>query len=278
MSEVLPFDEYISTLAPLRHIPTAVDPGSNEVREAAAAMLALNVVNAESLAELVRERPARVPALALLVRVSQERLKNELRHHFGTSGWVKLAKARPAELVEFLDREFGLVAEVAAAKSRKFDLGDVLAARGESRESAGRAVGRGRSLEDALEELVRGIDVSYELRTRFTGRNGASAPCDVAIPDGKRASIVCAAKLFDSTGSKLTDAVREIEEMADIRLPAQFVFAVVDGIGWLSRKADLRRIHALWDTRQIDGLYSLAMLELFAVDLSSAARRVGLVE
>jgi len=65
-----------------------------------------------------------------------------------------------------------------------------------------------------------------------------------------------AAKGFDSTGSKLTDAVREIEEMADVRQARQFIMAVIDGrgdgrrppsqaihhgghrrIGWKNRKA-----------------------------------------
>ena len=247
-----------------------------EIREAADALVALESVDEAALAALVAERPSRVPALALVVRLSQERLKNELRHEFGTSGWVRLAREKPRDLVRFLEREFGLVAEVTAARAKTFTLGDVLAARAESRASAGRAVGRGRSLEDALQELVEGLGLAHELRTRFTGRNGQTAPCDLAIPSGAEAVIVCAAKLFDSTGSKLTDAVREIEEMAEVRLPRQFVYAVVDGIGWLSRRADLRRIHALRLSQRIDGLYSLAMLDSFGTDLATGARRVGL--
>ena len=61
--------------------------------------------------------------------------------------------------------------------------------------------------------------------------------------NGGNAAIAVAAKGFDSTGSKLTDAVREIEEMADVRLPRQFIMAVIDGIGWKSRQSDLRRIY-----------------------------------
>lgn len=58
-------------------------------------------------------------------------------------------------------------------------------------------------------------------------------------------AIAVAAKGFDSTGSKLTDAVREVEEMADIRLPAQYIMVVIDGIGWKSRIGDLRKIYHL---------------------------------
>ena len=82
-----------------------------------------------------------------------------------------------------------------------------------------------------------------------------------------------AAKGFDSTGSKLSDAVREIEEMAEVRLPRQYVFAVVDGLGWHRRQADLRRIFQLWRDQKIDGLYTVAMLADFRAALDDAATR-----
>ncbi|NCL78249.1 hypothetical protein AIIKEEIJ_06225 [Rhodococcus sp. YH1] len=60
--------------------------------------------------------------------------------------------------------------------------------------------------------------------------------------------------------------------MADVRLPRQFMIAVIDGIGWKSRQADLRRIHQLWVDQQIDGMYTLATLDRFRHDLEDAAR------
>lgn len=75
----------------------------------------------------------------------------------------------------------------------------------------------------------------------------------------------------------MTDAVREIEEIADVRLPKQFVMAAVDGIGWKSRAADLRRIYNLRDQDRIDGLYTLTTLGEFRTDLEDAARRLGLL-
>lgn len=90
--------------------------------------------------------------------------------------------------------------------------------------------------------------------------------------------IAIAIKGFNSTGSKLTDAAREVESMAEVRLPRQFIFAVIDGIGWLGRKSDLKRIHDLWVTHRIDGVYTLSQLSEFAADLSTAARRLGLLE
>ena len=73
--------------------------------------------------------------------------------------------------------------------------------------------------------------------------------------------------MFDSTGSKLTAAYDEIKSMADVRQPRQFIMAVVDGIGWKSRMADLTRIYQLWESDQIDGMYTLASLDRFREDL-----------
>src|SRR5262249_54209551 len=141
-----------------------------------------------------------------------------------------------------------------------------------SRRSARRAIARGRKLEDDVEAVVTALGLPYRLRTRFVGRGGRTAPCDLAIPtDGEEAVIVCAVKGFNSTGSKLTDAMREIEEMAEVRGPRQFVYAVVDGIGWLGRQSDLRKIHALAAHRSIDGLFSRAQLDAFRDELQVAA-------
>jgi len=118
----------------------------------------------------------------------------------------------------------------------------------------------------------------HKLRTRFVGTGGRTAPCDIAIPDsGDKALIVIAIKGFDSTGSKLSDAVREVVAMAEVAQPRQFVYAVVDGIGWKSRRADLQRIYDLWQNHLIEGAYTLARLNEFQVELDRAAKRLGLL-
>jgi len=133
-------------------------------------------------------------------------------------------------------------------------------------------------VEDEIEAVAASLGLRYELRTRFQGRGGDTAPCDLAVPaGGVNARVVVAAKGFDSTGSKLTDAVREIEQMAEVRLPTHFVMAAVDGIGWKNRAADLRRIYDLRDADRIDGLYALTTLGDFRNDLEAAARRLGLL-
>jgi hypothetical protein len=70
--------------------------------------------------------------------------------------------------------------------------------------------------------------------------------------------------------------VREVEQMAAVRHPRQYVYAVFDGTGWLNRQNDLRKVHRLWEERYIDGLYALAHLPQLRDDLAAAAPRINL--
>ncbi len=232
------------------------------------------------LANLVKRVPAVVPVLGLVVGLSQEALKNTLRHRLGTSRWLNLDAQRAAEVVTLLDEEFHLLSELDRQRSAQWDYIDILQERAGSRGLAGRAISRGKALENRVEQLVgkEGLDLPYRLRTQFVGTAGRTAPCDVAIPNsGDKALIVIAIKGFDSTGSKLSDAVREVAAMADVAQPRQFVFAVIDGMGWKGRRADLRRIYDLWRNHSIEGAYSLARFTEFRADLESAAKRLKLL-
>ncbi|MFJ4262673.1 hypothetical protein ACIPYU_09525 [Paenarthrobacter nicotinovorans] len=48
--------------------------------------------------------------------------------------------------------------------------------------------------------------------------------------------------------------------------------AVIDGIGWNRRRADLARIYDRWASNDIDGMYTRATLGDFQQDLLEAAR------
>lgn len=238
----------------------------------------MDPLNRDALALLIASKPEFVPILGSIVGLSQEQLKNILRFNLGTSSWRLLAKSRSHDVIAMLDEELGLVPQIEIERHRSWSYADILFERVASKSRAGLAIGRGRRLEDDVEALVKGAGLSYEVRSRFSGRAGRTAPCDVAIPSaGDKALIVAAVKGFDSTGSKLTDAVREIEQMAEVRDPRQFVYAVVDGIGWLSRQADLRRIHQLWVEKSINGLFTRSQLDSFRVELQRAAKIHGLV-
>ncbi|MDY7106821.1 MAG: hypothetical protein S0880_37070 [Actinomycetota bacterium] len=273
------FEDYVESLSQLSNPfdPTLPTAESEEIRAIAAGLAGLDSVDQGSLAAFIQADADAVPVLGLAVGLTREKLKNVLRHHLGTSGWIRLARERPGDVVAMLDEHYEVVRLVTEQRSRTYNFGDILVARAGTRKTATDAGATGRRVEDEIEQVARDLGLPTETRTRFEGRNGLTAPCDLAIPDGGSAAlIVVAAKGFDSTGSKLTDAVREIEEMAEKRLPTQFVMAAIDGIGWKSRINDLRRIYELSDSNHIDGMYTLAALGDFRRDLEKAARRVGL--
>lgn len=245
---------------------------------AGAALLEIESVDEEALATLIRSHPEWVPVLASCVGLGLEQLKRQLQHLLGTSGWISLARKNPERLIRGLNQAFGLVETIREQREKAWSLADVLVerVRWSQRKAAG-AGKRGRALEDVVQEVVKGLRLQCEMRARFQGKGNETAPCDVAIPGGEdRAEIVIAVKGFDSTGSKLSDAVTEISKMAEVRLARQFVYAFVDGIGWRGRKRDFRRIYELWANHQIDGLFCLATLEDFRRTLHRAARRLNL--
>jgi hypothetical protein len=265
LPDIPAFPEYLASLGRLTaHAdPTAASPGAADIKAAAASLAALEEITTGVLAAWAVEHSAWVYALGLAVGLSQEKLRNTLKHQLDTSGWITLARERPVDLVMMLDERIDLVRLIEVQRNRHYDFGDILVARAGTRQTATAAGASGRKVEDEIEAIARDLGLACQTRTRCTGRNGRTAPCDLVIPSADIAEIVVAAKGFDSTGSKLTDAVREIEEMADVRQARQFIMAVIDGIGWKNRVNDLRRIYTLWERRQIDGMYTLASLDRF---------------
>lgn len=278
MSAPVSFEQYLDALAAMTpHVdPTTITPETQAIRAAVDSLHAVTPVTGQSLTQWVSAHPQWAHVLGLVVGLSQEKLKNTLKDGLDTSGAITLARTRPAELITFLSDRFDLIDMINSQVDREYGLADVLIARAGTRVTATRASAAGRSIEDMIEDIAKDLGLPYATRTRFVGR-GQTGPADLAIPNSADAVIVVAAKGFDSTGSKLTAAYEEIAKMAAVRKPTQFVMAVVDGIGWKSRKADLRRIHDLWVTNDIDGLYTVSALDQFRSDLANAARLRGLI-
>jgi hypothetical protein len=269
------FEEYLKSLSRITaHVdPTASTSAAQAIRDAAFQLENLPVIDLPSLVTWVTEHPSSVPVLGLTVGLSQEKLRNVLRQQLGSTSWLKIAREDPLGAVSMLNDQFDLLNSLERQRNQSYSFGDILVARAGTRVTAASASISGRSVEDRIEAIANELGLRYETRTRFEGRSNRSAPCDLAVPSGgSQADIVVAAKAFDSTGSKLTDAVREVEEMADVRRPTQFVMAVIDGIGWLSRANDLRRIHTLWISGHIDGMYTLSNFNSFRLDLKSFSR------
>lgn len=257
--------------------PTQGNPHAEAIRASASALEALPSITAATLTEWVTTHPEGVYTLGLVVGLSQEKLKNLLRAEFGTTSWTIVARTDPDRLVAWMDDEFGLIPAIQAQRGRSYSLGDVLAARGTSRQTATSAGVTGRLIEDQVEAIVSNLGLPYQMRGRFVGVNGRTGPADLAIPNFTDCVIAIGCKGFDSTGSKLTAAVSEITEMVDVHRPHQYLMAVVDGIGWLGRMGDFRRMWDHYEQRRIEGLYTLRDLDQFRSDLEAAARRARLL-
>jgi hypothetical protein len=276
---VIPFSQFVQDLSDLGRVSREDPEMQQHIERIVHALGRVGPITRQSLAQFVHAEPTAVQVLATCAGLGQEQLINQMKRLMGTAGWITLARTEPDRLIQVLDDEFGIVAKVAEQLRRDWTFADVLLERHLwSRKRAASAIGQGRRVEDEVERVVKELGLRYTMRTQFVGRDRRSAPCDVAILDGQgQAQIVLGAKGFNSTGSKLSDAVREIEQMADVRRANQFVYALIDGIGWANRGADLRRIYDLWDSGSIDGMYTLNHLEAFEADLAAAARQKGLL-
>lgn len=274
------FEDYVATLSTVAPEIVSKEPEALGLcQRATAAISRLDPLDPMNLAGLIESDPELLPVLATAVGLSQERFKTWLQSTFQTAGWISLGRKRAAEVIKAMDEQFDLIPLLVAQSQRDWTWADVLARGMSSRQRAGSAIAQGRALEDEVESVIELLKLDFRARTRFTGAGGATAPADFAIPaGGEEALITVAVKGFDSTGSKLTDARREIEEMAKVRKPSQYIFAIVDGHGWHRRASDLRRLHQLWESNAIDGLYSRGSLVEFDAALQLAARRVGLSE
>jgi hypothetical protein len=269
------FEEYVANLGDLTPWidPTTPTAASAQIQANANALEAIDEISRDSLTQWVAENPKAVNALALTVGLTQEKFKIWLKKNFNTESWAKAAAEHPAELIEKLDQRYDLIRLVESQRKQIYSFGDLLVARGGTRGYALTSAKIGRDLEDKIEAIARELGLDYETRTRFVGRHNETAPCDLVIPNGKDAVIAVAAKVFGSTGSKQSAAWKEVQDMSLVRKPSQYIMAVIDGVGWVRRISDLKRIYELWAKNDIDGMYTVATLDSFRADLEEAARR-----
>ena len=188
MPDIPAFDEYVRSLGRLTaHIdPTAASPAAADIKEAATSLAALSEITEGTLTAWAADHPSWVNVLGLAVGLSQEKLKNTLKHHFDTTGWVTLARTRPADLVRMLDADFDLVRLVTVQRERPYDFGDVLVARAGTRQTASRAGASGRKVEDEIEAIAHDLGLPCQTRTRFMAVIDAPHP---AIWLSQRASM-----------------------------------------------------------------------------------------
>lgn len=144
------FDAYVASLSQLDKPfdPTVPTAPSEEIRAIAEHLASLPKIDREVLAAYIEDQPEAVPVLGLAVGLTRERLKNVMKHHLGSSGWLTLARLRAGDLIAMLDAEYDVVRLVDQQRSRAYDFGDVLAARAGGRRTAAAGHETGRRVED----------------------------------------------------------------------------------------------------------------------------------
>jgi hypothetical protein len=135
---------------------------------------------------------------------------------------------------------------------------------------------RGRGLEDFAEAMVKEVfgDV-YETRCVFTGADGKTAKCDVAVPDRRRPRIVIEVKGYGATGSKMTDIIGDLDAIIVALRRDSWLLFVTDGMTWKSRLSDLRKIVDRQNQGKIARIYTTKMRDEFLADLKSLKQVAG---
>jgi len=134
-----------------------------------------------------------------------------------------------------------------------------------------RGQNRGRGLEDFTEGLVRDVfgGGGYEKRCSFTGYNGKVGKCDFVVPDRQRQMILIEAKGYGATGSKMTDVLGDVNKIIDAKRPDTPFMLVTDGITWMRRISDLKKLVQLQNSGQITRIYTTKMAAQFKMDLET---------
>lgn len=213
----------------------------------------------------------------LFLALSKDTMESELRAALGAGGiGVKRYKADPEAFIDALEK-LQLTDKMAQEINREMVWSDVLVERLRSgRGSAISGQKRGRGLEDFAEQMVREVfGDHYETRCTFTGADGKTAKCDVAVPDRNRPRIVIEVKGYGATGSKMTDIIGDLDAIIDAMRRDTYLLFVTDGMTWKSRLSDLKKIVERQNQGKIARIYTSTMREEFLADLKSLKQIIG---
>ena len=162
-----------------------------------------------------------------------------------------------------------LPAAMAAAANFRPAWSDILIER--LRSGRGKAIKgqtRGRGVEDFTEAVVREVfGEKYDKRCQFTGVGTKVEKCDFAIPDRHKPLILIEAKAYGATGSKQTDVVGDANKIIEAKRPDTPFILITDGITWMRRINDLRKLVRLQNEGRISRIYTTKMAAQFEADL-----------
>lgn len=215
----------------------------------------------------------------LFLALSKDAMEAELRRVLGRGQTgVTFYKKDPATFLAAME-ELGLPEAITASVNYQPIWSDILKERLRSgRGSAIQGQKRGRGLEDFAEAIVKEVfgDNAYQVRCTFTGADGSSAKCDIAVPDRTRPRILIESKAYAATGSKMTDIIGDLDAIIDAKRHDTTLLFVTDGISWNARLADLRKIVQRQNSGKITRIYTTLMRDQFVADLRTLKQEFGL--
>jgi hypothetical protein len=216
-------------------------------------------------------------AAYLFLGVSKDEFQDRLAKALpGQNGVTRFKKERATFLVALA--ELDLPAAMTTAVNFIPTWSDILVER--LRSGRGKAIKgqkRGRGLEDFTEALVRDVfGDQYEPRCQFTGAGGKTAKCDFAIPDRHKPVILIESKGYGATGSKMTDVYGDVDKIIQAKRSDVALILITDGITWMRRLNDLRRLIRLQNDGSILRIYTTKMAAQFQDDLRQLKVEYGL--
>lgn len=210
-------------------------------------------------------------ACQLFLGISKDEFQDRLGANLGPSNIGRKAfSADRGRYLAALD-SLQLPAAMAAAVNFKPAWSDLLIER--LRSGRGKAIKgqkRGRGLEDFAEAIVRDVfGASFDTRCQFSGVKGRSAKCDFAIPNRHDPRILIESKGYGATGSKMTDIVGDANKIIEAKRPDVPFLLITDGITWMRRLADLRKLIELQHAGAITRIYTTKMAGQLRDDLKT---------
>lgn len=133
-----------------------------------------------------------------------------------------------------------------------------------------KGIKRGHGLEDEIENLLKRCNVSYIRGGNFTGKNKKMAKADFSVPSLGEPKIIIESKGFETTGSKLTDVLGDVEKILLAKSGPMYFFLVTDGMAWKNRMSDLKKLVEHHHNGGIDMIYTRKTFG----DLETAVRHI----
>jgi len=228
---------------------------------------------------LEEDFPAALTVLRLFAGLSKDEFEYALRAAGGGSPiGVTEYKRDPVAFIERF-RNLGILEKASRLVARPVGWRDLLTERLRSgRGSAIKGQRRGRFLEDQVEGIVQIVfGTRYDARCQFKGAAGTSTEkADFAIPSKQAPHILIEVKAYGATGSKQTDVLGDFERIVRQKRDDTTLLLVTDGVSWMSRANDLRKLIAMQNQGKIARIYTLEMIDDLRTDLVTLKRDHGL--